>query len=241
MKKIILALSCILFSIQQKQFAQSEKEGIILYEVKMNMHINLPKEAENMKSMIPEFNISKNELKFNAEESIFLPVEEDSDDDFGDNNTGGSVVKFQKPINEYYINHTTKRITNFRSMMAKEYLIEDTLNNYGWKLSDETMEIQKNICKKATFTKDGKTTIAWYAEKIPISIGPAGYQGLPGAILKLDINNGERVFEAKKITFKKLGKKEIQKPKKGTKVTEAEFKLQMQKQFGDKKTIIKKG
>ena len=43
------------------------------------------------------------------------------------------------------------------------------------------------------------------------------------AILEIDINNGEIVMSAQKVDLKKLKKGEIEAPKKGEKITGAEF------------------
>ena len=106
----------------------------------------------------------------------------------------------------------------------------------GWKLTDETAKIAGYDCKKATCTnKDNKAVIAWYAETIPVSTGPMSFGGLPGMILKVDIENSITVCEAKTIKFKKLGKTDLLKPTKGKKVTEEEFKEEMKKLMQENK------
>ncbi len=42
--------------------------------------------------------------------------------------------------------------------------------------------------------------VAWYCEDIPVPIGPDRFGGLPGAILKLDEDNGGTVFTATRLT-----------------------------------------
>jgi GLPGLI family protein len=60
-------------------------------------------------------------------------------------------------------------------------------------------------------------------------MGPMGYNGLPGLILKLELENGITVCELKKITFQQNKEKDIIKPTKGKAVTEEEFKEEMKK------------
>lgn len=64
--------------------------------------------------------------------------------------------------------------------------------------------------------------IAWYAEDIVTPAGPENNGGLPGAILQLNINNGQTVFTATEVN-KNLSKKELKQPVKGKKITAQEF------------------
>lgn len=64
---------------------------------------------------------------------------------------------------------------------------------------------------------------AWFALAIPCQSGPASYDGLPGLILEVNKNNGEMLTTATNIDFKKLDDKYFERPKKGKKVTRAEY------------------
>jgi GLPGLI family protein len=56
---------------------------------------------------------------------------------------------------------------------------------------------------KRTEVADTSNIIAWIASDIPVSAGPAEYQGqLPGLILEMDINNGRQVYKALNISPK---------------------------------------
>jgi GLPGLI family protein len=51
--------------------------------------------------------------------------------------------------------------------------------------------------------EDTAIIIAWFASDIPVSAGPAEYQGqLPGLILEMDVANGRQIFKATEILAK---------------------------------------
>ena len=112
-----------------------------------------------------------------------------------------------------------------REFFGKQYLIRDTIRIHPWKLLEETKTIQGYSCKSATFVdpKRKQKIVAWYTEQIRPFLGPESFNTLPGTVLQVDINDGERIVTAEKIAFGALVKDELRIPTKGTKVTEEEF------------------
>lgn len=225
MKINILFLFVTLF-LPLAAFAQNN-EGVILFEEKVNVHRGLPPEAADMKAMIPEFRIHQSELLFNATESLYRNVEEEEEDD--DAGGGGVVMKIQRPEVIFYRNFTTKRKTDFREFLGKYYLIEDTLAGGNWKLTGQSKQVLGYNCMSATTTDTvrKREVTAWFTDALSLSAGPQNFGQLPGMILEIDINNGEIVLAAKKVEFKKLKKGELEAPKKGEKITDAEFQKKM--------------
>lgn len=201
-------------------------EGVIQFEEKVNVHRTLPPEAADMKAMIPEFRVHQSELLFNDHESLYRNVEEEEDDDNGGQ---GVVIKMQRPEATYYRNFTTQQKVDYREMMGKAYLIEDSLVARNWKMTGQSKEIMGYHCMSATTsdTLRKQEITAWFTDALPLPTGPATFALLPGTILEIDINDGEIVISAKKIDFKKLKKNDLVAPKKGEKITEAEFQKQM--------------
>ncbi|MBP7940024.1 MAG: GLPGLI family protein, partial [Sediminibacterium sp.] len=138
-------------------------------------------------------------------------------------------------------------------------LIVDSLKQYKWKLSEETKTIAKQLCKKATtmvtapqmrvrISRGGENNtdtaanapikpretelVVWYAENIPVSVGPDNYSGLPGVIMEMNLDNGATVTTAVEVSAK-YPKKELIQPSKGEKMTRAQFQEQMQKLMQD--------
>jgi GLPGLI family protein len=203
-------------------FAQTF-EGVIEYEVKVNLHRTLPPERAEMKSMIPEFRTSKQQLFFNAQESLFKPVIEDEDP--MEASGGGVQIRMQQPHIEIYFDAASQRRLIEEEFMGKDYLIEDSIAVLPWKFSAETRKVMNYDCQKASYYDEVRKqqVTAWYTNKLRPFLGPEFFNSLPGGVLLIDINEGERVVTAKAIETRSLKKNEMRMPDKGIKTTRKEF------------------
>jgi GLPGLI family protein len=220
MKKVIAALMLV---ISFHPAISQLKEGKILYEQKVDLHRRIPDDDQQMKSMIPATRITKFELQFADNQSLYKAVEEEPD--MTEQNNGPVVIRIGGSAeNEYYKNFTTKKVTEKRELLQEMYLLEDSIKSIAWKLEDgETKTIAGYSCKKAIGkTERGNDVIAWYAEDIAVTSGPEEFNGLPGMILGVDINKGEFVFTAVSIE-KKVDRKQMKAPTQGKKVNRTEF------------------
>ena len=261
MKKIQLVLGLFAaFIIMSTVVTAQMKEGKISYERKVNMHRNLP--DPQMKSMIPEFRTDKFELIFNESASLFRSVVDDeAPDPFANAGGGGGGMRmnFRMPTTTTYTDIAKQTQYEERAFFEKEFLIVDSLKQYKWKLSEETKTIAKQLCKKATtmitapqmrmrISRGGENNtdsaanapmkpketelVVWYAENIPVSVGPENYSGLPGVIMEMNVDNGASVTTAVEVSAK-YPKKELIQPTKGEKMNRAQFQENMQKLMQD--------
>jgi GLPGLI family protein len=235
MKKLVLILGIIVsLTAFNVVFGQT---GTIEYEVKMNMHRTLPPGREEMKAMIPEFRTSKQQLFFNENESLYKPIIEDDDEEIeGSSGGGGFRMVVRQPNNEVYINQSTGKNVSKEEFFGKTYLIQDSLKVTPWKFGTEVKTIQGYDCQQAYYTDESdpkrkREITAWYTTKLRPFLGPDRFNTLPGAVLAIDINNGERVILAKKIELKPLKKNDIKEPKSGENLSRAEFKKVQEEQF----------
>ena len=156
-------------------------------------------------------------LYFNAKESLYTYGEDNVEE-----TNGYSWRKEELVLHRHF---EMDKKTDIMEMLGKTYIIEDVLNTPQWKIMNQLKDINGYICMKAV-TEDTikKQKIeAWFAQDIPVQVGPERYSGLPGAILELDINEGDVVITAKKIEFKKV-EKELKLPKlKGKKIKDADL------------------
>jgi GLPGLI family protein len=252
MKRIVILLGVIV-SVFAIQTVFGQETGVITYETKQNLHRNLPPEREGMKAMIPEFRTTKNQLFFSASESIYKPLIEDEEQDMTVSGGGGGMTfRMQMPNIEIYYNADDQNALTSQEFMGKQYLIIDSLTVSPWKFGTETKTILGYECRQAYYTsKEQMTTMrmtgsgpptpetrevtreitAWYTDKIRPSLGPDRYYTLPGTILAIDVNNGERVTVATKVDLRALKKNELKVPDKGDKVTQKQFRAMMEEQM----------
>lgn len=133
-------------------------------------------------------------LSNNKTKSIFKFVKRDVPNKVvNDEETGEVILNSATPDSIQPLILTdfiTKKIT------SKEYLTENSGDSYSeyiikesisikWVLVNETKKIGNYLCKKATTTFRGRNYSAWYYEKIPISVGPWKFHGLPGVIIRI--------------------------------------------------------
>ncbi|KQM64623.1 hypothetical protein ASE74_11425 [Pedobacter sp. Leaf216] len=93
------------------------------------------------------------------------------------------------------------------------YLVVDTLNNFNWKISTETKEINGETCTKAETDFRGRKYVAWSKKDNLMKIGPWKFGGLPGIIFEVsDIDNIYR-YSLENIEYVDQFPVELQMPK----------------------------
>lgn len=238
MKKLIAAL---LISLPFMIMAQTQ--GVIQYEETISFQIDLPEGMEEFKSQIPNSQKNKMDLTFTEEVALYEPAKsnEDPQDVTMGSEGGGMMIKmkFDMPENKTFTNISEGTMIEKQDFMGKKFLISGDVEKYKWKLTGEQEKVLDYVCQKATFQDSTRNLVAWFTPQIPVATGPGSISGLPGMILKLDRNDGERVVVATSVELKEIEKKTLKAPKKGKKVTQEEFqKIQdekmkeMEEEFG---------
>lgn len=124
------------------------------------------------------------------------------DDLNGNSNTSLDVNSGD--VNKYYpqneseiigINYKQKKINVSDELIATCYEYSDTLIAPIWKIENETQLILKQKCQKAYCNFKGRNYTAWFANSIPIAMGPWLFNGLPGLILKVEDDKKQFYFE----------------------------------------------
>ena len=224
MKKLIIILTALLpFSV----FAQNT-EGEVAYDEKVNLHISVSEENEQIRAMLPEHQIFKKVLYFNEGESLYkdVPRSEEEGDQTVEGGDGNFkfVMKMTAPDNKTYKNLADNKKVDQQEFMGKKFLIVDKTDKYEWKLTGEQKMILDYPCMRATYQDTTREVEAWFTPQIPVSTGPGSYGQLPGLILELSIDGGKRTITATEVKLGPLEKGVMEKPTNGKKVTQEEFK-----------------
>ncbi len=223
---LVAALGLIGFSLHAQI-----NEGIIEYEYRMDIHRNIPPEREQLKAMIPQFQEQKFVLFFNESESLYKATEEDEamvNMGMG----GGMRISMNMPRAETYVNKQAEEVLVMQDFVGKTYLISEPLKLGPWRVGNEMMEIAGYMCMMAWYndTVTNQEVTAWFTMEIRPFTGPDRFVGLPGAVLALDINNGERVWVARKIEEKELAPGDIRVPGRGERLTREAYEQMVKEQ-----------
>jgi len=200
-------------------------EGSITYEDKRNIHKSLPPEMEAMKDRIPEFRTSENILHFTKEEAVYksVPKEKKKNEEFRGERRGRRGWGRQNENNVYYTNLGEKQSIDSRDFFGKKFLIAGARESKKWKMTGDQKMVGDYLCQKATFSDSTENIVVWFTPMIPVSTGPSDYFGLPGLILHVDINEGERLITAQGIELKPLEEGTIVRPTEGKNISSEEF------------------
>ncbi len=225
MKKILIA-GCAFLSVTLVQAQQ--KEGKVTYERTSQMQIRIADMPHGGEQDIPRTRTDKFELIFGNNQSLWKSAEEDNDNgttDVRGGEGGGMQIRMIVAGTDdvLYNNFETHKRVEKREVMDKTFIIDDSIRSLKWKMTGETKTILNMPCMKATATnistrtmmnmdngkverkeiQDTANITAWFTSSIPVSAGPAEYQGqLPGLILEMDVNNGRQTFKATGISEK---------------------------------------
>lgn len=243
MRKLLLLIGLLAgLAATQVLFAQSAT-GTIQFEERVNLHRRLPADRQEMKAMIPEYRTNKFQLIFSVDESMYKPIIEDEEDQEFSNAGGGMRMRFRTSNVETYLNYNLGIIIQKQEFMGKDYLIEDSVKVSPWKFGTETKTVLGYECRQAYFTDEVQLNVngeartekreitAWFTDKIRPFLGPERFNSLPGTVLALDINGGERVMVAIKVDLRELKKNELKAPEKGEKITQEAYRKMVEEQM----------
>lgn len=227
MKKIILTICTIVFGLFV--FAQQNlKQGEIVYEETIKLNIKIEGMSEDMLNRMPKERKFLKLLYFNEEASSYQASKEEAESQVpGSASSGGMFAVRMASANQadikVYFNFKNELKIEQRSFMTRMFLIQEKFSKAPWKFTGNQKMILDYPCQEASLITENDTILAWFTPNIPVSTGPATHVGLPGLILEVNINNGNRIITAKKIDLKPIDDELISKPNKGKKVTQEEF------------------
>lgn len=203
---------------------QAQDEGVIIYQEKTDVHRRLPKDRQEFKEMIPQYRVNYYELHFTPEASLYR-VGEEPEEQVVEGGDGRRHFRMHMAMPErtVYKNLPENKMVDSRVFLTKKFLIRGNLDEIQWKISEGQKQILNYFCMKAEFRDTTDHYVAWFTPQIPIPNGPGEYSGLPGMILQVDMNDGERVITATELTETEIDESLLKEPTKGKEVTSGEF------------------
>jgi GLPGLI family protein len=201
-------------------------QGKIVYEDVMKLEIKLEGAAAQFADQLPKERRSKKELIFDSDVSIFKNLKEDESAEEVAMEHGGAMVamKMMEPDNQLFYDIKGSSTIEKREFMTREFLIEGNIKQGEWKMTGDQKLILDYPCFKAEREeKDSTVTSAWFTPSIPVSTGPSKFIGLPGLVLQVELDGGDRTITAQSVELGEVDKSLLQKPKKGKKLSQEEF------------------
>lgn len=248
MKAKLLILAGLILTIHAKA---QVKEGKVTYERTTKVQIRIAGMNEEMANQLPKTRTDKFELSFANNQSLWKMAEQENNDADEVHGGGGMQIRMVVAGNDdvLYSNFDNGTRCEKRELFDKQFIVDDSIRPLKWKLTGETKTILGHPCQGAVATNisvrmmmnmdngkmerketsDTSVIAAWFASDIPVSAGPAEYQGqLPGLILEMTVGVDRQVFKAIAID-PKVDVASIKAPTGKKHYTPAEFKAERDK------------
>lgn len=115
---------------------------------------------------------------------------------------------------------STGRTVSQKHVFEQTYLIQDTLRNINWKITDETRNIAGFDCRRANAViMDSVYVVAFFTDQIIPPGGPESFTGLPGMILGVALPHDHITWFATKVLVESIPADQLLPQKKGKKAT----------------------
>lgn len=212
MKKYFTLIITFVLSFQLQ--AQFLLKGKIEYEKTVNVHKQLGDNfwSPEIKKSIPEFNTSYFNLSFSNGKALYDPGR--------DANQKVNPFMSDAPAssNIVYSDFSSMEATTFKQVFDQNFLIQDSLKKYKWRITNETRKIAGFECRRATTViMDSVFVVAFYTEEIVDPGGPESFNGLPGMILGVVIPRLFTNWYATKVELETVKETTIVAPRRGKK------------------------
>ncbi len=203
--------------------ALAQTTGEISYTETVDLHRRLTGEREQFKEFVPKTRSLKMVLTFDDHQAIYRKSEVQDEVTDGRGMGRRMSMRMMGASGTLWQDYKSGARVEERDFMDKKFLISGEPHTYPWKLTGETMQVGQYLCQQATFEDSARQVVAWFTPTVAVPLGPGQFGQLPGLILHVDINEGERTITAEEINLKEIDSSTISEPKKGKNVTEEEF------------------
>ncbi|HEV2482216.1 MAG TPA: GLPGLI family protein [Puia sp.] len=206
--------------------------GKIEYERRINVFARIGNDddqwSEFRKKLSNHFKTSYFDLVFTGDKSLYRPGRESDDRDL--------FNFFQAPAqdNIVYSDLSKAETISQKNIFETKFLIQDSLRQIRWKITDETRVIAGFTCRRANaIIMDSIYVVAFYTDEILTGSGPESFTGLPGMILGVSLPHQHISWFATRVEAIPVGESELEPPVKGKKAKNAELLQTVQPRMKD--------
>lgn len=182
LKYCLIFIGC--FSIVQ---AQNEKVLSIEYEVIFKTSTSINQTVFSNRLLVDDSAYIYEFLSSYSTGSFFMPE------------TNGDKHLISYHMGKRYDN-VDYHYTNYPYSNGNDYIIRDTLPQIKWEIKNQQLDFSGYSCTRAEGFYRGRYVIAYFTSEVPINIGPANLNGLPGAVLFAYSKDEDFTYTAKKIS-----------------------------------------
>lgn len=204
--------------------------GRIEFERKTNQYLDMEGDGEwmiEMRKRIPKFVTDVYELAFSSDVSVYKLARENPDNKY----TWGAKPNTSDLVIQDQVN---RQLSIQRDVFEQTYLLQDTLRNLQWRITDEKREIAGFDCRKAvTRICDSVYVVAFYTDQIPVSSGPESFGNLPGMILGLAVPRLSITWFATRVELSTPSAQLLKPTLKGKKANWGKYNTDLQKAMKD--------
>jgi len=183
---------------------------------------------ENMIKRAPDHTSEQFVMEFNPTESYYYFDKKISDNPM--RGWGSDEVASKNIVYKDYERGISKSLKQF---FEKDYLLQDSVKKFDWKLTREFRDIAGFECRKAVaIFNDSLYVIAFYTDDILCSSGPESFGGLPGMILGVVMTRLYTSWFATSVDTGWSEKDVINKPMQGNAIKEADLIGKIKDRYG---------
>lgn len=118
-------------------------------------------------------------------------------------NTDTAGVDFARG-GKLYTDMATRKTVKSEDLLGKQFFVDGVAKPSDWDIDMETAAtVLGKTCYKATTGAGTNKVVAWFCPEVAAPVGPSGYGGLPGLILRVVTNS--MTYEATQIVATKSG------------------------------------
>ncbi len=205
MKTFFLIVIAILLTnvVKAQQFVD---KAVIEFEVNTNLKKTMSNNSwdEQMKENLSELKTSYWNFTFADNKSVYNFVR------WSPKTRIPKYIKDEDEENIWFHDFSNKTKNSQKLIARTSFVLNDSISNIEWKITNENREIAGYNCRKAVGKIfDDVYVFAFYTNEITISGGPCSINGLPGMILGLTIPRLYTSFIATKVSLNSENQTEI--------------------------------